>query len=287
MHQTDGRLSLLLYPYTSLLPVMNAPSELRSIGLHHGPALVWRMGVTPDPNIHHAVAHRPGGVSLIVLIPPCRTPLADVGLLHGLSNARPQGILPYHPGISPWDLAEVLKRPPEDLGGEITEYLRWRGLGMDTETSRLVRRIIDLSAELRSVAAVCRSIYMSRRALGRQLLTRGLPAPSRWLHIGRVLRAVIRLQNTDSSVSSVAYELGYADGFSFSNQMERLTGFRPSQARERFGWEWVLESWLKKEADRGGLTPTPKAAGAPKPGPRRENRHLAFRPERSQTSEAD
>ena len=85
-------------------------------------------------------------------------------------------------------------------------------------------------------------------------MTRGLPVPSHWLHFGRVLRGSIRLQEPSTHLVSVGAELGYPDGFAFSNQMKRLTGLRPSIMREAFGWEWIVESWLHQEAASGGLS---------------------------------
>ena len=127
----------------------------------------------------------------------------------------------------------------------------WRGLTIDRETVRLIRRVIELSGELRSITALSRSMYLSRRALGRRFMTRGLPVPSHWLQLGRLLRVASRLQNSEASLFSIACDSGYPDGFSVSNQMHRLIGCRPSLARERLGWEWIVEAWLRKEADEG------------------------------------
>ena len=88
-------------------------------------------------------------------------------------------------------------------------------------------------------------------------MKRGLPVPSHWLQLSRMLRLAFRLQNSDATVFSIAYESGYPDGFSVSNQMHRLIGYRPSQVREFLGWEWILEAWLRKEAESGGLGPGP------------------------------
>jgi hypothetical protein len=68
----------------------------------------------------------------------------------------------------------------------------------------------------------------------------------------------MRLQNSDTSLFDVARAMGYPDGFTLSNQMERILGVRPSFARERFGWEWVLEAWLLREQECGGLLQTLK-----------------------------
>jgi AraC-like DNA-binding protein len=248
-------LSLLSPPYEGTRPVGGGVRQLKLEGRRPGCALVWEMGKgirQPDAGV---VRGRPGGLPLLVVLPPAEDLSRDSGLIRLLEEVRPQGILPHHEAPTPEDLACVLRQPPDDLGSEVTEYLRWRGIGLDRELSRLVRRIVALSAELRSVSALARSMYLSRRALGRRFMARGLPVPSHWLHFARLLRVAIRLQNCDESVLSVGYELGYPDGFSLSNQMARLTGHRPTEARMYFGWEWLMEAWLRQEAESGGLAP--------------------------------
>jgi hypothetical protein len=68
------------------------------------------------------------------------------------------------------------------------------------------------------------------------------------------VRACIQLQNLESSLFDVARDLGYPDGFSLSNQLRRLTGVRPSLARDHLGWEWIVERWVEREALGGGFT---------------------------------
>jgi len=107
-------------------------------------------------------------------------------------------------------------------------------------------------------------MYLSRRALGRRFESEGLPVPSHWLHFCRLLRVAFRLQNSDDSVVAAGFRLGYSDGFSLSNQMHRLTGFRPQEARKYLGWEWLLEAWLRREAEQGGLRPEKGGAQSPR-----------------------
>jgi len=57
----------------------------------------------------------------------------------------------------------------------------------------------------------------------------------------------LRLQGSSENLFTVACGLGYPDGFALSNQMHRLTGVRPSQARECLGWEWLVDAWLTTE----------------------------------------
>lgn len=264
MVQDTAPLALLSHPYTRLHPVEPSAAEIRPLGRQAGSALVWCMGKGNARSHGRMIKSRPGGLALLVILPADADLMTSSALTLELHQLRPHGILPFHPSPSAADLSQVLRRPPVDLAGEVTDYLRWRGLGVDRDTTRLIRRILDLSGELRSISAVSRGMYLSRRALGRRLATRGLPVPSHWLQMGRLLRVAIRLQNSDATVSSVAFEHGYPDGFSLSNQMERLIGHRPTEVRRRLGWEWLVEAWLRREAEAGRLS-----AG----GPRQERAH--------------
>jgi AraC-like DNA-binding protein len=172
-----------------------------------------------------------------------------------MASCRPHSILPHVAEADPEELVAVLRRFPSQLASEVGEYLSWRGVEVDLDTRRLVRKTLELSSELSTVAGLARALYMSRRALGRRFLSRGLPVPSHWLHFGRILRGSLKLQNPSATLFSVGRALGYPDGFAFSNQMKRLTGLRPSIMKEAFGWEWIVESWLQKEAAGGGLSP--------------------------------
>ncbi len=257
MPATDdvGPLNLFAHPYHGLRPVAGGRRQLMVEGRHPGSALVWRLSEHRREPEARVVRERPGGLALVVILPPAAAIRADPDLMRLVETCRPQAILPHHEELALKDLAQVLRCPPEDLAAEVTDYVMWRGIPLDRETARLLRKTLVLSAELRSVSALSRSLYLSRRALGRRLLCRGLPVPSHWLQFGRVLRVAIRLQNSSDSVLSIGYEVGYADAFSLSNQMHRLTGFRPSEVREYLGWEWLLEAWLCEEARTGGLAP--------------------------------
>jgi len=267
-------LSVLAHPYTSLAPLTRGPVEMRERGRAPGSALVWFMAAGRYQASAELVADRPGGMSLLVILPPGLEVALDRDVRMAVETARPHGILPYHVDPDVNDLAQALRRPPVDLASEVTDYLSWRGLGVDRDTAHIIRRIVDLSAELRSVSAMSRSLYLSRRALGRRFMSRGLPVPSHWLQLARLLRVTSKLQNSEATVASIAIDLGYPDGFSVSNQMERLIGYRPSEVRERLGWEWVLEAWLKREAEQGTLTPTLTRGSRPRPdtGGRRTER---------------
>lgn len=261
-------LGLLVHPYGRILPVTGGKEQLRTQARTPGSALVWHLANGLHEQDANVVRRRPGGLPLIIVLPRDPATLADPSFLAKVEGVRPLAVLPYHQAPQVDELTSLLRRPPENLGVEVTDYLYWRGVVTDRETVQLIRRTIQLSADLRSISALCRSMYLSRRALGRRFLSRGLPVPSHWLHFARLLRVAIRLQNSPESVLSVGYELGYPDAFSLSNQMFRLTGYRPSDVRIYLGWEWLLEAWLRREADTGGLAPEFTADLLSQPGPR-------------------
>lgn len=249
-------LQLLAHPYVRLDPLPATRDAMRTAARVPGSAILWTVDPDRYAETRRLVEGRPGGLALIVILPAAAKIESDANLVHAVQRCRPHGLLPQHQGIKAGDVAAVLRRPPLDLPAEVTDYLTWRGLVVDRDTTHLIRRIVELSAELKSITALSRSLYLSRRALGRRLMTRGLPVPSHWLQMGRLLRLSSRLQNSEASIASIAYDSGYPDGFSLSNQMQRLIGFRPSQVRTHFGWEWILEAWLRREAEEGGLAPS-------------------------------
>jgi AraC-like DNA-binding protein len=275
--------SLFAPPYDRLEPFgETVPTPVHG-RLPAGEAVVWQMARSANALEVQLMRDRPGGLALIVVLPPAQRLNGDADVLTIIDRCRPHSVLPFHPEPEPEDLAVVLRRPPEALPVDVTDYLVWRGVRVDGDTRRLIRRTLELSGELRTVSGLSRALYLSRRALGRRFLSRGLPAPSHWLQFGRVLRATIRLQTTNESLFSIAAGLGYPDGFALSNQMKRLTSVRPSTIRECLGWEWVVEGWLVDEHRRGGLhfelrastwgtTPQGNPPGSPSQSPRRPRR---------------
>ncbi len=244
---------LLAPPYLEAIPVTGPLPEVDGGAAAPGTALLWKLGAEVKEAELEFARTRPPGCALILMLPPAIDVRHEPNLLRIVERARPHTILPFH---REWDIEELtvfLRRPPSDLAVELTDYLGWRGVRLDRETRRLVRRIVELSSELRTISAVSRAVYLSRRALGRRFMSRGLPVPSHWLHFARLLRAALQLQNSSESLFTVACDLGYSDGFALSNQMMRLAGVRPSTARICLGWEWLVERWLAQEAASGAL----------------------------------
>lgn len=240
-------------PYRGLIPTLRA-SVLEPTAGRAGTVLVWGVSPSVSEEVLQDVRQRPGGVSLVCILPPAETMGERDAFYRMIERCLPAVVLPFHSEPSPYDLQTLLRRGPHNLPGDVMDYLVWRGVTIDMETRRLLRRTLELSADLTSVEGLARGIYLSRRALGRRFQEAGIPVPSHWLHFGRVLRAAIRIQADNTPLNQVAYDLGYSDGFALSNQMHRLTGLRPSEVRERLGWMWFAEQWLRTEASAGGFS---------------------------------
>jgi AraC-like DNA-binding protein len=253
-HQITSPFALLAPPYRKLLPLDVRESFPQDSSILQGTALIWQIRKGQGNALLDRVAKRPPGLPLMVVLPPAEhLPGLRERVLAVAEDARPQTVLPFHPRLIPEEMASLLRREPSSLPDEFVDFLRWRGLPLDQETRRIVKRTAELSVEIRTLKALARGIYLSRRALGRRFQKRGLPVPSHWLQFCRLLRAAIRLQNSRNSLFEVACSLGYPDGFTLSNQMDRLVGVRPSVVRKRLGWEWFVEAWLRREWLEGGL----------------------------------
>ena len=249
-------------PYDRLIPLEAVDDLVGEPKLWPGVSLIWHLGRGKPTRDLGPALHRPGGVSLFVVLPPSPRLRQNPDIFRIVESCRPHSILPFHEEPDATEIASLFARPPMDLPSQVTDYLTWRGIQVDLETRRLVRRTVELSDEVSTVSALSRRLYLSRRALGRRFYNAGLPVPSHLLHFSRVLRAAIRLQRTSDSVATVGNALGYADGFALSNQMHRLTGIRPTEVRSRMGWEWLVEAWLRTERAEGGLRATLRGAPA-------------------------
>ena len=220
-----------------------------------GWVMVWNLGSQSWNEARHTVANRPAGLPLAVILPESDDHLSVLRVLQAIERSRPQAVLPFHRTPRPREIASVIRRAPASLATSVTDYLEWRGFALDTVTRSVIYRTVELSSRVRTMSALAKHLYMSRRAVGRRFRNSLLPVPSHWLHIGRVLRATIRLQNSDATLFNIACSLGYPDGFSLSNQMQRLCGLRPQTVRDLIGWEWVFEAWIQREAAAGNVAP--------------------------------
>lgn len=217
-----------------------------------GRALIWWLQDGPaQRGEYELLGRRSPGLPLIVLLPAADTLRRTLPLLPRVIDLIPKAILPAPYLGTPEYLRQVLAAPPRSLSDSVVRYLARRGVLRDEAIEREVRRIFELAPEVTSVTKLARRMYTSRRTLGRHFMLHSLPVPSHWLQFARLLHVSVQLQNETSAAFRIATRSGYPDGFTMSNQMKRLIGYRPTEVRQWLGWEWLVESWLQREGIAG------------------------------------
>lgn len=241
--------SLFAPPYTDLSPCEpEAVAEITDVDEWKGRALIWHL--TPYAREHddfNILRHKAPGLPLIVLLPPPAEIRQVADMLPLLRLLSPRTILPHGVVESAYRLRQVFSMPPRSLSSAVTDYLVRRGSLRQRKAVREFQRIVELAPETRSIRALSRRMYMSRRTLGRHFTGTGMPVPSHCLHFARLLHVAVSLQTDDAAMFRIAVRYGYSDGFTMSNQMKRMIGHRPSEVRQLLGWEWLVEAWLKRE----------------------------------------
>ena len=239
-------LSRFAAPYERLLP---QPLQ-HPAGIHEwrGTAVVWRLSnAAAQWEQYQWLVQRPYGQPLFILLPHLDEIERAVPLLRRLRELRPRAVVPGAILGTPEHLRALLSAPPRSLAVAVTEHLAGRGVLRNAEARKEVQRILELSGEVTSISQLARRMYTSRRSLGRHFTGWDLPVPSHWLQFGRLLHACVHLQCEPTAAFRVAARMRYPDGFTMSNQMKRLLGFRPSEVRRLLGWEWLVEAWVEKE----------------------------------------
>lgn len=238
-------LQLFRPPYRTCNPIDpdSHPGELQP-----GESAVWFMA--PGPRIEEELrwaALRPRGLPLFLVLPPPEQVPELVGILRAVPGLRVRGVLPGGGRGTLEALRTLLAAPPAALPLAVADYLEAMGVINDAVTRERVEAIFAAAPNIRSIHGLARQVCQSRRTVGRFFQERGLPVPSHWLQFARILHVAIQLQNTRLNIGRVSARFGYPDGFTMSNTMKRLTGYRPSFVREHLGWEWIVEAWWREE----------------------------------------
>lgn len=246
-----SELCLIRPPYAVPEPVDPAwrPCNLPLSGY----ALVWRPRAATRADVLAHMLARPPGLPLFLVLPPPGRVHEIVSILGRLHDLAPRAVLPDGPLVGMASFRALLAARARPIATEVSEYLLRRGL-LSANSLPAVKQVLDLAASTQSITALCRRMYLSRRTLGRHFEAEGIPVPSHWLQMGRLLHVAARLQREHATVFRAAVGVGYPDGFTMSNQMKRLLGVRPRQVRECLGWEWIVESWVREETARNGFS---------------------------------
>lgn len=243
--QQPRGLQLFRPPYDACSPIDPGTSPAP---FEPGLAAVWFMA--PHREMMQELqwaAIRPRSVPLFIVLPEPEDIPAMVEVLRVLPSLRPRGVLPGAGRGMMSALRSLLATPPVALHSSVADYLDELGIIDSPATRERVETIFSVAPNTRSIESLAQQMCQSRRTLGRYFHERDLPVPSHWLQFARALHVAIQLQNTRLNIGRVAARFGYPDGFTMSNAMKRLTGFRPSFVRRHLGWEWIVEAWWREE----------------------------------------
>lgn len=213
-----------------------------------GGAAVWFM--SPEGSVYAEMDwlwDRPRTFPFFIVLPEPEDvpPLASI--LRDVPDLNPRGVLPSVATGTMRALRVLLAAPPRSFARSVADLLAELGYVPDPETRKQVEGIFARAPHVRSIDQLSTVLCRSRRTLGRFFAERDLPVPSHWLQFARLLHVSVQLQNTRTSINRVSSRFGYPDGFTMSNSMKRLTGYRPSFVREHLGWEWIVAAWLREE----------------------------------------
>lgn len=244
----SNALSLFAPPYTSFVAV--PPSHVSQCAWGDALFLQWGSASSLSPDEMAALTGRHLATPLFVILPPPETLRHTLDLTSSVLALRPSGVVPFMFEF-PLDAARALlaERPP-NLGGAVTDYLIRRDIRITPSARQKIEEIFLFSTEVRTVGRLSQRVALSRRSLGRIMRESQVPPPSHWIQFARAMRAALRLQSEPTAIARVAAAGGYPDAFTFSNQIKRIFGMRPTELRKRMGWRWLIESWFLRWPNR-------------------------------------
>ncbi|MFO7894916.1 MAG: AraC family transcriptional regulator [Longimicrobiales bacterium] len=232
-------------PYQACEPI---DLDWRPDALLPGAAIAWFMA--PVARVWAELdwlRDRPASLPFFVVLPEPEdiAPLAPI--LRAIPDLAPRGVLPVAGPGTESALRTLLGAAPPSLPEAATGHLDRLGVVNDHETYARVTTIFASAPHVSSIEQLARNLCQSRRSVGRFFRERDLPVPSHWLQFARLLHVAVHLQNTTATINRVSGRFGYPDGFTMSNSMKRLLGYRPSFVREHLGWEWLIQAWVEEE----------------------------------------
>lgn len=217
-----------------------------------GGSAVWFMSATGNiyPELDW-VRSRPSWLPLFIVLPRPEDIPAIAPVLRQVPDLRPRGVIPSTGRGLAAALRVLLAAPPRALPIAVADQLEDAGMVPDDACREIVETIFASAPHVPSIDLLAARMCQSRRTLGRFFQERDLPVPSHWLQFARILHVAIQIQNTRLNIHRISVRFGYTDGFTMSNSMKRLTGYRPTFVREHLGWEWLVEMWIRGEGYRG------------------------------------
>jgi AraC-like DNA-binding protein len=236
-------------PYERPVPCRQVSGEL--VSLQPGSVLVLEVSSEPRDwtSLHQTMMRLRAEAPLLPLA--LRIDASRVDVLH---SAIQIAQMPVRAVVGDEGYARALRRQltrPADLPGDVVEWLTLRGIRMTPSIRHLLHGIFALAPDSPTVAPLLTRIGTSESSARFRLQKKCLPPPGRWLQVARALTAALHLQaRPDRALLPLALSLGYADHSALSHLLGRAFSVRPGEIRDRLGWEWLLDRWLRNNVRR-------------------------------------
>lgn len=248
-------LALLAPPYTAAVPAPRNLASLRPDRCAPGTLLLLQVAdplpcCTRLPNVVPSLRARFPTLPVVVWAEQPSAELRHLGCRAALLGVR--AVLSADEDV-PSVLRRILTRPMH-LPDDVVEWLRLRGLPLDSRCAAIVRGMVNAAANTDDLDAALWSVGetpdSARKYLNnvKRKKRKHLPPAQDTFRLARALYVVLRVQDhPTTSLLRIAHDLGYSDHSSVSRQLDGVFGLRPSEVRHALGWEWLLERWVKKK----------------------------------------
>jgi transcriptional regulator GlxA family with amidase domain len=131
------------------------------------------------------------------------------------------------------DVARLLVSPPHRTGGQ-AQYRTGRSTARSGSLAPLLAWAAEHLDEPLTLAALATRAHLSTRTLSRRFEAETGRGALQWLTERRIERARALLEDTELSVTDVAYASGFGSLAAFRRHFSRLTGTTPSSYRATF-----------------------------------------------------
>ena len=131
------------------------------------------------------------------------------------------------------DISRLLVSPPFRTGGQ-AQYRRRRAVATDGSLHALMRWALDHLDEPLNRSSLAAAANLSTRSLARRFEAEAGQGPMQWIAARRVERARALLEDTELSVTDVAFVTGFGSLPSFRRRFSQATGTTPSAYRDTF-----------------------------------------------------
>jgi AraC family transcriptional regulator, transcriptional activator FtrA len=131
------------------------------------------------------------------------------------------------------DISRLLVYPPSRPGGQ-TQYMKRRSRAVDGSLGPLMSWMLENLDEQLSLHAIAQRANLSMRTLSRRFEAETGGGVLEWIATRRIEHARALLEDTDMSVTDIAFATGFGSLATFRRQFARLSGTTPREYRRTF-----------------------------------------------------